>query len=270
MAGKEKTDKSFERKWRERLEGACSDYEIILSHEKLKPFHNWNKSISPESDAWDELEHALNIFYGDPAEKNFSTQFLERSLQVSERAFEENVFNKGELRSVRFPQNRSRATSAREYARALSGKKFNVKAMLTVADDTETYVALDDVPWEEIEQAQYLYAVRAVLVAGDAERAAELFESHDVFPYHKQEAFLLQALIASALKADGKTPLKDDKLLDRFDKFFDRIRSPSYTGGKSYCDAGQQRFEIGIIRHRWFFSKDGTIDWQQVIEDIRR
>lgn len=263
-------EKSYEIKWRERIGRDRTDLKQILVMEQLKPFQDWDRNMMPEDDAWDELKYALDVLYGTPSDKSLWSAFLNRSLQVSERAFKEKLFNKGPGREIRYPANRSKATSAREYARALSGKKFDTEALLTVADDTLTYLAIDDVPWEEIEQAKCLNAVRAVLVAGDAQRAQEIFDLYDTYPVDKQEASLLKDLVEAALKADGTTPLKESIPLERYDKFFDRVRSPGFKGGKSFCDPGHLRFEIGVIRHRWFFSKDGSIDWQQVIEDIRR
>jgi hypothetical protein len=49
------------------------------------------------------------------------------------------------------------------------------------------------------------------------------------------------------------------------------LNAPKWRGSaKIFDEPNEQRLELGLIRFGYFTSKDGTIDWDAVIESIRR
>lgn len=250
--------------WKRNLAKRLPDLKEILTWDDL--FEEWEFDTMPESYTWMELDHALDILYGD-VDDALARRYLARALAVADRAFAEHKFE-NEKCIDGFPSNRGFANSARQYARALLGQGFDTDAMRTIPDDMAAFVEKEGLAWNDHSQSWVLAGVRALLILGDAGATGDYLDRFPAFDYHKTELGLLKALIKAASKQEP--PIDDPMLLTRWDKFFNRIRGPHYTGPRHIAQPPQQRFEIAIIRHRWFVDPGKPIDWYAVIQSIRR
>lgn len=68
---------------------------------------------------------------------------------------------------------------------------------------------------------------------------------------------------------DSESPIKDRELLLEFDELFDLIHAPNYHP-KFYMKLLMTRFEMGVLRYKYFVSKDGTIDWAKAVKQVAR
>ncbi|MGA2499388.1 MAG: hypothetical protein ABSH20_16735 [Tepidisphaeraceae bacterium] len=221
----------------------------------------------PEDTAAQELYFGLDLLYGE-VDPKMAVQYIKRCIEVADRAFAEDKFRKGRMCMESFPSNRGLAERVRVYARALLGKKFDAMALRAGAEDIITFFKKSDDPIDSQMHAFWLAAVRMTLIAGEPSRAKAMIREAPSLKWHQKEADLLADIAQAAIEAQ---PIKDRKLLERLDKLFDKVRSPKWRGSsRVFGEPNEQRLELGLIRYRYFTSKDGTIDWKEVIESIRR
>jgi hypothetical protein len=256
---------TYRRLWRELLEKDHADLAEILSHDDL--FEDWGRDHMPEVAAEEELHAGLDLLYGD-VDPKMANQYLKRCIAVANRALAEDKFRKSRWCKAGFPENRGQAERVRQYARALLGQHLNTEALLSAADDIVQYFR-QHADWPDSHtQARWLGAVRMTFVAGKPGRALKLVEEAGSLEWHQKEADLLAVIAREAVVAQ---PVRNDKLLQRLDRIFDKVRSPRWHGpAKVFNEPDEQRLELGVIRYKYFVSKDRSIDWDAVIESIRR
>jgi len=258
------TDVQFKQLWRSKIEMELPDFDEILSWDDL--FDGWDRDKMPDAGAATELHFALELLYG--GYEKLATRFVVRCLSYADRAFAEDKFRKGKWCKASFPMNRGNAERVRQYARALLGKKFELKTYHASAEDIIQYFTIHGDWKDSHSHAFWLAAVRMALIAGDPSRAVEMIDEASSLKWHQKEADLLADIARAAAKSQ---PIKDERLLARLDKLFDKVRSPKWRGSaKIFDEPNEQRLELGAIRYRYFTAKDGNIDWDAVIESIRR
>jgi hypothetical protein len=201
-----------------------------------------------------ELEHGLEILLAHTDQLD-SKIFFRRALKLVDRA------NRSRTRiRDRLSQGIIQRTNC--YARALLGQPLDVAMLLEASQSIE--VGCQTNYWDDYTQMYYLAAVRASLIAGDVTRAERLFGVRKKFKDNARE-FALLKLLVEALSPASKVRI--DKLRDRFQSFFDRVRSPRYFPS-ALTEGILLSFEYGVLWCLYFVSHDRTIDWQQVIESI--
>lgn len=215
--------------------------------------------------AAEELGYALRLLYGQIAEK-MATRCLERCIKVVDRAVSEDKFQKNKRCKAGFPANLGRARRVRAYAQFMLGKKLDTQTLSSAADEIISYWKTWDDPLESQLQAFWLAAARMTLTAGLPAEAAEQIASAPSLKWRQREGDLL-AHIAEPAKA-GES-IRNDRLPKRFDKLFDKVRSPKWRGAAKILDEpDMQRLELALIRCEYFTSTDGSIDRHQVIKNI--
>lgn len=252
--------KSFKDIWKKQIDASRSDLEELTTWDI---FEDWERHRGPESKAENQFINALDILFAG-TDDVLAHKFLERCLAILDRAFKENKFE-SKLCAARFPLNRGGGERLRAYAQALLGGKFSPSALITTSEDCEEHCNLyPPGHWDAQSQAYYLAAIRAALIAGDVDRAARLLKTKKSFKWHATEHGLLQRV---ATAAPQKQPIRDPKLFDDYDNFFDQIRDPA-SKPNVFTELHILRFELGVIRFKYFMSKSGEIDWPTVIESI--
>lgn len=116
-------------------------------------------------------------------------------------------------------------------------------------------------------QADWMTAAPMSLIAGEPTWTLELINEAELLNFYKSETKRLGHVARAALK---ERPIRDVTLRKRIDERFDAVRSPKWRDRGAVGELFQDvRFEWGVIRHLYFFSRDGTIDWHAVIESVR-
>lgn len=225
------------------------------------PFRDWNRNRMPESSVEDELRVSLVPLLG-RGDVALAELFLRRALAIADRAIAEKRLQ-DELCRFSFPHNRSRLTRARSYAACLLDVSLDEAALSQASRDNYAWAMMPEQPcWDSQIQAYATAAIRLALVAGDQALAAEQLGTRKSFKWHSQEHAILKR-IATAAPA---TLARDD--LAALDAYFDVIRDPGFKADV-YHETHIVRLEMSIIRYRYFVSKDGSIDWNRVLEQIR-
>jgi len=103
------------------------------------------------------------------------------------------------------------------------------------------------------------------LIAGDRGRAEELLKFSKTFRHYAVEHKLWKKIAATR----SGLPLKDHSLLAEFDEVFDPIRNPNFKP-TVFMGVAMARFEMAVLRYKYFCSKAGEIDWQKAIKQVTR
>lgn len=245
--------------WRRRFDREEKSYKDILTWDRWK---DWDRNTAPDSSAEGNFTLALSILYSGRGKK-YSTQFLQMALDCVQRAEDENKFQSS-LCEFDFPHNLGNAMRVKQYAQALQSGVFSNQELLESAKNHEKFCR-GRKRWGDIERAHILAAARMALIAGARDRAGQLLKSTRPFRNREAEQSLWKKI--AALKSD--LPLKDCGLLAEFDAVFDPVRLPNYWP-KFYMELLLTRFEMAVIRYKYFVSRDGTIAWSRAIKQVTR
>jgi hypothetical protein len=255
------TTVSYREAWGKEMEKDHSDYEEILRWDRYK---NWEINRSPEGTAKDELLDGVSILFGNgpPA---LAKAFLERSLHIAERIVKENRLQSPLCIST-FPENRGVLLRSMAYARLMLGGRLDELMVLQASADFEQWCEprMKKSKWHDLEETEYLVAVRQALIGGDEARARSLLEKRRSFRWHAVQAALLKGLSAGA-----GVPLTGAPLQERFEDFFDVVRDPHFKP-EVYSEPAVLRLDMGLLHDKYFISPDGKIDWPRTVAAISR
>jgi hypothetical protein len=257
---------SFESAWRDEWVNEERSFREIDAYND-DAFRNWNRNCNPEIETADQFFLATDILYSQ-GDRELALRFLRQAIAVADRAFAEDKFRKSKWCRPGFPKNRGEAEKIRVYAKALLGEKFEPIRIRRAAEDILSWWR-ENADWSDaMMQADWLTALRMSLIAGDPAWTRELVAEAMLMNFYRAEVKRMDDVARAALEHQ---PIRDAALRKRIDERFDTVRSPKWKGrgavGEPFEDV---RFELAVVRHRYFISKDGTIDWDAVIESIRR
>jgi hypothetical protein len=252
---------SYSKAWAKDVEANQSGHDEILTWD---PFKNWEINRSPEGSVEDDVLLSAKILFGNgrPA---LAKAFLEQGLKIAERIVKE-IRLKSPLCADTFPKNRASLFRSMAYARMMLGGALDERMLQQASADYEQWCAttIKSKKWDEMDEAWYLDSVRLALIGGDRARAKGLLEERRSFRWQREEAALLMGLAS----APG-VPLKDARLQERFEAFFDLVRNPHYKS-EVFCESQVLRIELGMLRDKYLISPDGTIDWPRTVAAISR
>lgn len=252
---------SYRSKWVDALANDRKDYVEILRRGR---FVLWDDNRMPEGSVEDGLRYALDIMYADPAE-HLAQAFLIQSQEVARRVIAEDKLRSSTCARF-FPHNRARFLRASTYVEAILSSVLNSEALeQATTDEVEWCRDMRGSDWDEVAQAYMLAGARRTLVAGDAERALLILNDDRGFKRHKEQCRELKGVAERAGESDG--PITDARVHVGYDAFFDRMRDPSLKP-TVYCEREILRFELGVIREKYFVSADRSIDWGRAIDAI--
>jgi hypothetical protein len=98
------------------------------------------------------------------------------------------------------------------------------------------------------------------LIAGDLDHAQALLANGKKARVQVDEQDLLSEFATSPSRS-----LRTKKFLQRFDRFFGRIRDPRNKVPKG---SERVRLQLATIRDKFLISQDGSIDWKRVIDSL--
>lgn len=249
----------YKQEWKEQYQRDRSYFE-----EDFDPFQDWDVIDMPGLVAESQLIDALFVLYGD-GDPAIIGKFLSAAIEAANRAQAENKFSSVQCERG-FPKNRGRALRTRAYATALHSGQLPTDDLRQASYDYETWCnQYGKHDWGAQSQAYLLNAARPAAIAGDIERFAALLHDERAFNWHEAEHGAYVAL-AAAIK-DG-IPVQDERLIDRFQGIFNRIRRPDFKP-TVYMEKDIVRFELGAIWCKYFLS-NGSIDWNTVIDEVSK
>jgi len=222
------------------------------------PYENWERFFRIGLGAEWKLLQGMLLLYAD-APNDLAVHYLRTAINMVDRGFADEKFTQpeaiGDLHG-----NRAEALRARAYASALLTRELDSDALRKVSQDL-----LEDCAqwrrWDSVTQANYLCAVRPLLIVGDLVRAKQLLKTRRSLRWHAHEVRLLKAILG----ATGRdTPICDESIRSQFFSLFDLYRAPDLPR-ELPVQGAIAAMELGAIYARHFQGQN-PIDWKYVVE----
>jgi hypothetical protein len=220
-------------------------------------FGNWARNKYPQEMAQDELHYGVELRYaGDPS--GISEQFFARCDAILQRMINEDRFP--------VPRGKSaagvRATFAvtKVFNSCFLGQQFEGELLREAAIGFSQ--AAQGGLWEDIDEFNYVRAIRLALISGNVELAGELSATKKTFADHGTQFELLRDL-CRAVAADGMGA----DLRKRFDDLFQPICRPSFKAS-CYDQVASTRFELGAIRAMYLGESEQPFTCQGAVEAV--
>lgn len=224
---------------------AMADEDQLARWDKIRQMH---ESLVQE----DGLMPGLRCAYaGDWAH---AERFFRRAIVVADRIIVENKCRQNAICEAGYPRNLAEVLRGRAYARWLLGEPLDRAELRRVAEHLAAWCLTKALDHQRMHNSRtmnyYLQAVRAAMIAGDLDYAAELLKTRHKFRWHHAlERDLWTRLIAAY-------PEVGEGLREEVEVFFDRVRDPDFEelpDGKipTFIENDILALETGLIRQMY-------------------
>lgn len=241
--------------WKERYEREKNFYKKVLEED---PFHNFDKQVIPESKAAEWFIHGLDIVYANP-KTHMGEPYFKTCVKICDRLLGSKKLTSAKCKSL-FPLNRGRVWRVHAFSRAMLTGDLAAEELTNAITDFDEWRRTSQ-SWDDQGQAMFLAIVRLMLILGKVEAARSLFKGARDASFHKEQQDALKRLCDVGA---NKLPLPISEWME---SYFNQIRDPAYYP-KVYSEIGHLRFEIGVIRDKYFISKSGKVNCQRAVAAI--
>ncbi|MFX1682664.1 hypothetical protein PV762_25900 [Mitsuaria sp. CC2] len=270
----------------ESLAGPKGIYELIARKRVQGVVEEWERQSMPA--------HACSGYFGfgvwvgvSAWESGEAKLLLGWAREIALRALADPRFEivsdntiKGWRHSSIFPGNHATVRVILEFSDAmLNDRKVDNGILKNCAEELAAFHLLNKgKDWINPQvQGGYLRSIQWMLIAGDAQRAQELLKVKRNFKLVNRLREWLGAVVES-VQPENLNAIDGQRRLDQFDQYFDVIRAPDYRA-PSFREAmgedtGQMleimRFELALIRSKFFQKNISDNDWKNILAQVAR